>query len=278
MLSRCACTRDIPLIVCGCTGQNMVEPSMAVESRTSGFSGLVDARIERALQELGWVVPTPMQARVIPHLVVGRDLVGQAGPESSTTAAFGIPMLQRLDPRSKAVQGLVLAPVREQVRKVAADLARLGAHTRLRIAAVHEGEPVARQIARLREKPHIVVGTPGRVLEHLGRGTLTLRSVHMLVLDDADRMLAMGLRSGVEQILVRTPSTRQTVLFSTTLPEGIRAMVGRYLRNPIWVVASSAAAGGSGTPEQVFPPAAGGAAAPRVRGANGDLARSSRRH
>ncbi len=213
---------------------------MAVDSRTAGFSGLVDSRIQRAIQEMGWISPTPIQAQVIPPLTVGRDLVAQAEAGDRTTAAFGIPMLQRLDPRSKAVQGLVLAPTREQARDVAADLGRLGVHTRLRIAAIAGGEPIARQVARLREKPHIVVGTPGRVLEHLGRGTLTLRSVHMLVLDDTDRMLKLGLRSEVEQILVRTPSTRQTALFSATLPDEIRAMVGRYLRNPIWVMPARA--------------------------------------
>jgi ATP-dependent RNA helicase DeaD len=211
---------------------------MALESRTPSFSGLVDARIQRALQEIGWASPTPVEARVIPSLTMGRDLVGQTDPGSRTTAAFGIPMLQRLDPRSKAVQGLVLTPTRDQARRVVADLTRLGAHTRLRIVAVYGGEPVARQTARLREKPHIVVGTPARVLEHLGKGTLTLRSVHMLVLDDVDRMLKMGLRPEVEQILVRTPSTRQTALFSAGLPDPIRAMIGRYLRNPIWVTPS----------------------------------------
>jgi ATP-dependent RNA helicase DeaD len=208
---------------------------MALESRTTSFSGLVDSRIQRALQELGWASPTPIEAQVIPSLTIGRDLVGQTDPGSRTTAAFGIPMLQRLDPRSKAVQGLVLTPTRDQARRVVADLTKLGAHTRLRIIAVYAGEPIARQMARLREKPHIVVGTPARVLEHLGKGTLTLRSVHMLVLDDADRMLKMGLRPEVEQILVRTPSTRQTALFSAGLPDPIRAMIGRYLRNPIWV-------------------------------------------
>lgn len=211
---------------------------MAVDSRTPGFSGLVDSRIQRAIQEIGWIAPTPIQVQVIPPLTVGRDLVAQADPDAHTTAAFGIPMLQRLDPRSKAVQGLVLAPTRERAREITGNLERLGAHTRLRIAAIASGEPIARQVTRLREKPHIVVGTPARVLEHLGRGTLTLRSVHMLVLDDADRMLKMGLRSEVEQILVRTPSTRQTALFSATLPDPIRAMVGRYLRNPIWVPAA----------------------------------------
>jgi ATP-dependent RNA helicase DeaD len=181
---------------------------------------------------------------------MGRDLVAQADPGPRTTAAFGIPMLQRLDPRSKAVQGLVLAATRDHARQVARDLGRLAAHTRLRIAAVYGGEPVARQVARLREKPHIVVGTPSRVLDHLGHATLTLRSVHMLVLDDAGKMLALGLRSEVEQILVRTPSTRQTVLFSAGLPDEIRAMVSRYLRNPIWVpplpARSSALSAGQG--------------------------------
>src|SRR5579875_137077 len=211
---------------------------MAVPSRAAGLSALVDARIQRALRDLGWA-PAPLHLQVIPALAMGRDLVAQADPGPRTTAAFGIPMLQRLDPRSKAVQGLVLAPTREQARRVTSDLAKLGAHTRLRIVAIYGGEPMARQTQRLREKPHIVVGTPARVLEHLGKGTLTLRSVHMLVLDDADRMLKMGLRSEVEQILVRTPSTRQTALFSATLPDPIRAMVGRYLRNPIWVTPGS---------------------------------------
>ena len=212
--------------------------AMALETRTASLSGLVDARIQRALQELGWSAPTQIEAQVIPSLTMGRDLVGQTDPGPRTTAAFGIPMLQRLDPRSKAVQGLVLTPTRDQARRVVADLTKLGAHTRLRIVAVYSGEPIARQMSRLREKPHIVVGTPARVLEHLGKGTLTLRSVHMLVLDDTDRMLKMGLRPEVEQILVRTPSTRQTALFSAGLPDPIRAMIGRYLRNPIWVTPS----------------------------------------
>lgn len=221
---------------------------MAVPSRAAGFSGLIDARIQRALRDLGWTSPAPLHLQVIPALAMGRDLVAQAEPGTRTTAAFGIPMLQRLDPRSKAVQGLVLAATRDHARQVASDLARLAAHTRLRIAAVYGGEPLARQVGRLREKPHIVVGTPSRVLDHLGQATLTLRSVHMLVLDNAERMLALGLRSEVEQILVRTPSTRQTVLFSAELPDEIRAMVHRYLRNPIWVpplpARSSAASAG----------------------------------
>src|SRR5579884_3802344 len=144
---------------------------MAVPSRAAGLSALVDARIQRALRDLGWA-PAPLHLQVIPALAMGRDLVAQADPGPRTTAAFGIPMLQRLDPRSKAVQGLVLAATRDHARQVARDLGRLAAHTRLRIAAVYGGEPVARQVARLREKPHIVVGTPSRVLDHLGHATL----------------------------------------------------------------------------------------------------------
>ena len=208
---------------------------MAHDARATGFDGLVDARLQRAIRELGWSGPTPIQSQVIPHLKTGRDLVGRAEGGPARTAAFGIPMLQRLDPRSKAVQGLVLVPGRELAREATAALGVLGAYTRLRIVAICDGEPIARQSAHLRDKPHIVIGTPGRVLEHLGRGTLTLRSVTMLVLDAADRMLAMGFRSDVEQILVRTPSTRQTVLFASTISEPVKLMVGRYLRNPIWV-------------------------------------------
>ncbi|HLW58489.1 MAG TPA: DEAD/DEAH box helicase [bacterium] len=212
---------------------------MAGQARGVGFDGLVDARLQKAIRELGWSSPTPIQAQVIPALKTGRDLVARAEAGSARTAAFGIPMLQRLDPRSKAVQGLVLVPNRDLAREVAAALGALGAHTRLRIVAISEGEPSARQVTHLRDKPHIVVGTPGRVLDHLGRGTLTLRSVTLLVLDAADRMLEMGFRSDVEQILVRTPSTRQTALFASTVPDPVRTMVGRYLRNPIYVAIAS---------------------------------------
>ena len=208
---------------------------MAGGGRATGFDGLVDLRLQRAIRELGWAAPTPIQAQVIPYLKTGRDLVARAEVGSARTAAFGIPMLQRLDPRSKAVQGLVLVPGRDLAKKVATDLGALGTYTRLRIVAISEGEPSARQVTHLRDKPHIVVGTPGRVLDHLGRGTLTLRSVTLLVLDAADRMLEMGFRSDVEQILVRTPSTRQTALFASTVSDPVRAMVGRYLRNPIYV-------------------------------------------
>jgi ATP-dependent RNA helicase DeaD len=212
---------------------------MGGESRVAGFDGLVDARIQKAIRELGWMAPTLIQAQVIPYLKTGRDLVARAEAGSARTAAFGIPMLQRLDPRSKAVQGLVLVPGRDLAREVAVDLGALGVYTRLRIVAISEGEPSTRQVAHLRDKPHIVVGTPGRVLDHLGRGTLTLRSVTLLVLDAADRMLEMGFRSDVEQILVRTPSTRQTALFASTVPDTVRTMVGRYLRNPIYVAITS---------------------------------------
>jgi len=212
---------------------------MGGESRIAGFDGLVDVRIQKAIRELGWTAPTSIQAQVIPYLKTGRDLVARAEAGSARTAAFGIPMLQRLDPRSKAVQGLVLVPGRDLAREVAVDLGALGVYTRLRIVAISEGEPSARQVSHLRDKPHIVVGTPGRVLDHLGRGTLTLRSVTLLVLDAADRMLEMGFRSDVEQILVRTPSTRQTALFASTVPDTVRTMVGRYLRNPIYVAITS---------------------------------------
>jgi len=212
---------------------------MGGESRIAEFDGLVDVRIQKAIRELGWTAPTSIQAHVIPYLKTGRDLVARAEAGSARTAAFGIPMLQRLDPRSKAVQGLVLVPGRDLAREVAVDLGALGVYTRLRIVAISEGEPSARQVAHLRDKPHIVVGTPGRVLDHLGRGTLTLRSVTLLVLDAADRMLEMGFRSDVEQILVRTPSTRQTALFASTVPDTVRTMVGRYLRNPIYVAITS---------------------------------------
>ena len=208
---------------------------MVGQSRGTGYDGLVDTRIQRAIRDLGWTTPTTIQAQVIPALKTGRDLVARAETGSARTAAFGIPMLQRLDPRSKAVQGLILVPNRDLARAVAADIGALGTYTRLRIVAIFEGEPGARQVAHLREKPHIVIGTPGRVLDHLGKGTLTLRSVSLLVLDAADRMLELGFRSDVEQILVRTPSTRQTALFASAVGDPVRTMVGRYLRNPIYV-------------------------------------------
>jgi len=139
-------------------------------SRTTGFDGLVDLRLQRAIRELGWTSPTPIQAQVIPNLKTGRDLVARAEAGSARTAAFGIPMLQRLDPRSKAVQGLVLVPNRDLARKVAADLGALGAYTRLRIVAISEGEPSARQVAHLRDKPQGVFIATEIVLDTAGLG------------------------------------------------------------------------------------------------------------
>ena len=168
-------------------------------------------------------------------LLDGNDVVGQAHTGTGKTAAFGIPMVEQVDPSQNFIQGLVLVPTRELAMQVRDEIARLGQYRKLGVIACYGGQPIARQITALNRNAQIVVGTPGRVLDHIGRGTLQLGDVRILVLDEADEMLDIGFLPDIERILGNTPRDRQTALFSATLPPPIRGIVGRHMKSPTWI-------------------------------------------
>lgn len=200
------------------------------------FGGLsLSGPVLRALDTMSYRTPTPVQEQVIPVLLEGRDVVGQAQTGTGKTAAFGIPMAERLDPSLKRTQAIVLVPTRELAQQVTVEVSRLCQYRGLRAVAVYGGEPIARQFTALERGGHIVVGTPGRVLDHLGRRTLDLSAVRIAILDEADEMLDIGFAQDMEDILSMTPRARQTGLFSATVPPFIRHLINRYLRQPVWV-------------------------------------------
>ena len=184
---------------------------------------------------MDYTEPTPVQEQVIPAMLGGEDVVGQAQTGTGKTAAFGIPLGERLDPGEACVQAIVLTPTRELAVQVSEELGRLSRYRGLAVVTVYGGQPIRRQLAALERGAHIVVGTPGRMLDHLGRRTLRLDRVRIAVLDEADEMLDIGFADDIERILRFTPRSRQTALFSATMPAAIHRMVYRYLRRPVWV-------------------------------------------
>ena len=193
----------------------------------------LSAPLLAAIEEVGYEAPTAIQARTIPALLAGRDVIGQAQTGTGKTAAFALPILQSLDVDNAEVQALVLTPTRELAIQVAEAIhtyaKRMGA---LRVLPVYGGQPMQQQIRRLRAGVHIVVGTPGRVMDHLRRGTLAFDALETVVLDEADEMLRMGFIDDVEWILGQMPGARQLALFSATMPREIRRIAERHLRDP----------------------------------------------
>src|SRR5690242_19180385 len=179
--------------------------------------------------------PTPIQAEAIPVLLAGKDVVGQSATGSGKTLAFGIPLVERLARSKRVVQALVLVPTRELAIQVNAVLSQLAASRRLTIALLVGGRPYGSQISALRYGSQIVIGTPGRVKDHLDRGTLTLNNLRICVLDEADQMLDSGFAPAVEEILTTTPETRQTALFSATIPDWVATLQQKFLKNPVKV-------------------------------------------
>ncbi|MDR1394092.1 MAG: DEAD/DEAH box helicase [Bifidobacteriaceae bacterium] len=192
--------------------------------------------IRAVLQDLEYDTPTDIQASTIPALLEGRDLVGVAQTGTGKTAAFGLPMLAGIDPAKSAVQALVLTPTRELAIQVASAIEQFGGLTAgLRVAAVYGGAAYGPQLRDLAAGAQVVVGTPGRVIDHLERGRLDLTELRFLVLDEADEMLRMGFAEDVETILSQAPTERQTALFSATMPPAIRQTAGRHLRDPLHI-------------------------------------------
>ncbi|MFC3736277.1 DEAD/DEAH box helicase [Paractinoplanes deccanensis] len=207
----------------------------------AGFAGLgLRPELLRALAALGYEEPTPIQRGAIPPLLDGADLVGQAATGTGKTAAFALPMLQMLsgsarDAVAEGPRALALVPTRELAEQVSQAVHRYGRELGVRVLPVYGGQPIGRQLQALRRGVDVVVGTPGRVLDHINRETLHLGDVGMVVLDEADEMLDMGFAEDLEAILAETPTERQTVLFSATMPPRIDGIARRHLRDPVRV-------------------------------------------
>lgn len=207
-----------------------------MSQQSQGFSVLgVDPVIIKALDEMGFEEPTPIQAGSIALLLEGKDLIGRAQTGTGKTAAFAIPILQRMDPDAQRPQALILEPTRELALQVADEFAKIGRHLRVRELAVCGGHPIERQIRALRAGVSVVVGTPGRVMDLIERRALRLDQIRMFVLDETDEMLDMGFIEDMESIMGHLPAERQTICFCATMPEPILRITERYMRNPVRV-------------------------------------------
>jgi ATP-dependent RNA helicase DeaD len=194
----------------------------------------LDPKLVQAVHAMGFETPTPIQAEAIPVLLAGRDVVGGARTGSGKTAAFGLPLLHRVR-EGGAVRALVLAPTRELALQVEDAMSKFASALSIELVCVYGGAPYDPQLRALRRGATVVVGTPGRLIDHLERGSLDLSNVEMLVLDEADEMLRMGFLEDVEKLLKATPPTRQIALFSATMPKPIRRIADAYLKNPVQV-------------------------------------------
>jgi ATP-dependent RNA helicase DeaD len=196
--------------------------------------GLSEARVQH-LENLGFTTPTPIQEQAIPELLAGRDVVGQSQTGTGKTAAFSLPILDLIDLENRSVQALILTPTRELASQVANAIRDFSSNRRLNILTVYGGQSMDRQIRSLQRGVHLVVGTPGRVIDLLNRGDLKLDKVRWAVLDEADEMLSMGFIDDVKKILQKSPRDRQTACFSATMPRQIRDLVNQFLNSPTTV-------------------------------------------
>ncbi len=194
--------------------------------------------VMKGIEELGFDNLFPIQAEAIVPMLEGKDVIGQAKTGTGKTAAFGIPIIERLDPNVRRVQGLILDPTRELAIQVAEHISRLGKYASFETLPVYGGESIRPQIAALKRGVHVVVGTPGRIIDHLKRRTLSLSAVKIVVLDEADRMLDMGFIDDIEYILSNTPESRQTALFSATIDQTVMSVCNRYMKNPEKILVS----------------------------------------
>ncbi|QMU20162.1 DEAD/DEAH box helicase [Gordonia rubripertincta] len=193
----------------------------------------IEPRVRAAITDVGYETPSPIQAATIPPLMAGRDVVGLAQTGTGKTAAFAIPILSRLDTSARAPQALILAPTRELALQVSEAFGRYSAHMpEVKVLPIYGGQSYGVQLAGLRRGAQVIVGTPGRVIDHLDKKTLDISGLEFLVLDEADEMLTMGFAEDVERILAETPDTKQVALFSATMPSSIRRLAQRYLKSP----------------------------------------------
>lgn len=206
---------------------------------TAGFFGelQLSKKILSAIAEMGFEEPSPIQAQTIPLVMEGHDVIGQAQTGTGKTAAFGIPIMEHIT-EARQIQALVLTPTRELAIQVSEELAKIGKFKRIKTLPVYGGQAIDRQIRAMHFGVQVVIGTPGRLLDHIRRNTIKLNNVKTLVLDEADEMLDMGFIDDIETILKNVPTERQTMLFSATMPHQIRSLANRYMKNPVEITIS----------------------------------------
>ena len=212
---------------------------MEIAAPSRSFESLnLSAETLASLDAKGYREPTNVQAETIPRTQAGKDLVVQSRTGTGKTASFGIPIVEKVDLQLEAIQAVALTPTRELAMQVAQEITELGQGRGVKVVCIYGGDPIERQIEAIKGGAHVVVGTPGRVLDHLRRRSLKFDAVKMLVLDEADRMLDMGFAVEMGQIMEFVPQERQTLLFSATVPLGIRGLIYHYLNEPEWVLLS----------------------------------------
>jgi ATP-dependent RNA helicase DeaD len=199
----------------------------------SAFDELrLSSQVLQAVNEMGFEEMTPIQQQAIPVALQGKDLIGQAQTGTGKTAAFGIPMVERFDVEQEHIQGIVVTPTRELAIQVAEELYKIGQSKGIKSLPIYGGQNIERQIKALRKRPHIIVGTPGRLLDHIRRRTIRLQQIEVIVLDEADEMLNMGFIEDIEKIFQETPDKRQTMFFSATIPKSLQKIAQRFMKDP----------------------------------------------
>lgn len=193
--------------------------------------GISQATLNAVLR-MGFEEATPIQAQTIPLSLENKDVIGQAQTGTGKTAAFGIPLVEKIDTHREAIQGIIIAPTRELAIQVSEELYKIGAGKRVRVLPIYGGQDIGRQIRSLKKSPHIIVGTPGRLIDHINRRTIRLDHVQTVILDEADKMLNMGFIEDIEAILAEIPENRQTLLFSATMPAPIQRIAEKFMKDP----------------------------------------------
>jgi ATP-dependent RNA helicase DeaD len=203
----------------------------------TSFSELpISPEVLRAISDMGFEEATPIQAEAIPHILEGRDILGQAQTGTGKTCAFGIPIIERVEQEDSHIQYLILSPTRELAMQIADELHEVTKFKEgVRILSVYSGQSIDRQIMALKKRPQIIVGTPGRVMDHMRRKTIRLDKLRGIILDEADEMLNMGFKEDIDTILESTPERIQKVFFSATMPRPIAELTDKYLVDPIHV-------------------------------------------
>ena len=213
---------------------------MVTKEKEQGFFGslALSHKVMAAIQAMGFEEPSPIQAKTIPPIMEGKDVIGQAQTGTGKTAAFGIPIVERVQDL-RQVQALIMTPTRELALQVSEEIAKIGLYKKVKTLPVYGGQSIDRQIRALHFGVQVVIGTPGRLLDHIRRKTIKLDTVKMLILDEADEMLDMGFIDDIETIMQNIPREgRQTLLFSATMPNQIRSLADRYMNTPVFVTVS----------------------------------------